>query len=226
MYTLLSGVLPVKDVARIRDLVLSASFVDGRETSLLATKNNQQLPVNSETAAKAGALLVQHLCAHDDFNLAVYPAAIHPPLFSRYEPGMGYPDHVDVSVMGGIRTDVALTLFLSEPESYAGGELVVNTGNGLRRFRLNAGDAIAYPASTIHQVAPVTRGTRLAAVCWVQSLVRDPLRRQILKDLGLAMRNFADSACGPRLTRSYWNLLRLWAEPIPAGPEPRRGAEH
>jgi PKHD-type hydroxylase len=223
MYTVLSGVLPVKDVARIRDLILSASFVDGRETSLLTTKNNRQLPLDSEIAARAGSLVLDCLCAHDDFNNAVQPAAIHTPLFSRYEPGMEYPEHVDVSLMGGIRTDVALTIFLSEPETYEGGELVVDTGNGVRRFRLNAGDAITYPASTVHYVATVTRGMRLAAVSWVQSLVRDPLRRQILKDLGLAMRRFADTACGPRLSRSYWNLLRLWADTTPGRPEPRLG---
>jgi PKHD-type hydroxylase len=117
--------------------------------------------------------------------------------------------------MDGIRTDVALTLFLSDKDAYEGGDLVVDSATGVRRYRLDSGDAIAYPATTVHHVARVTRGVRLVSVLWVQSLVRDPGQREILYDLGLAMRSLAESSCGLRLRRSYWNLLRLWAETSP-----------
>jgi PKHD-type hydroxylase len=199
----------------VKALISSAVFIDGRTTSVLAGKKNLQLPLGSEAARKAGAVVIERLRAHDTFNLAVQPLAIHPPLFSRYEQGMEYPEHIDVAIMGGIRTDVALTLFLSERDAYDGGDLVVDTRNGIRCYRLDAGDAIAYPASTVHHVAPVTRGARLVAVLWVQSLVRDPGQREILYDLGLSMRSLEDSSCGPRLSRSYWNLVRLWAETSP-----------
>lgn len=216
MHVVLKKVLTVNDIARVNAVISYTAFVDGRATSVLAGKKNLQLPLGSEAARKAGGIVVECLRAHDTFDLAVQPLMIHPPLFSRYEQGMEYPDHIDVAIMGGIRTDVALTVFLSERDAYDGGELVVDSGNGMRRYRLDAGDAIAYPASTVHHVAQVTRGARLVAVLWVQSLVRDALQREILYDLGLSMRSLEDSSCGPRLSRSYWNLLRLWAETSPA----------
>jgi PKHD-type hydroxylase len=216
MHTLLKEVLSANDLAEVKALLSTETFIDGRATSLLAHKKNLQLPLDSPAGRKAGALIVERLRAHETFSLAVQPLAIHPPLFSRYEEGMEYPEHIDVGIMGGMRTDVALTLFLSDREAYEGGELVVNTGIGSRSYRLDAGDAIAYPATTIHQVARVRRGTRLVAVLWAQSLVRDPARREILYDLGLSLRSLANSSCGPRLLRSYWNLVRLWAETAPA----------
>jgi PKHD-type hydroxylase len=205
----------VNDLARINSLISTAAYVDGRTTSVVAGKKNLQLPIDSEAARKAGEIVVERLRAHDTFNMAVHPLAIHAPLFSRYEIGMEYPDHIDVATMGGIRTDVAVTLFLSDKESYDGGDLVVDTGNGMRYYRLDAGDAIVYPASTVHHVAQVKRGIRVAAVTWVQSLVRDPLKREILYDLALSMRSLEQTSCGPRLGRSYWNLIRLWAETSP-----------
>jgi PKHD-type hydroxylase len=219
VHIVLKSVLSVNEIARVNALILSAAFIDGRATSVLGGKKNLQLPLDSEAALKAGAIIVEKLRTHDTFNLAVHPCVIHQPLFSRYEPGMEYPDHIDVAMMGGIRTDVALTLFLNARDAYDGGELVVNTGNGLHRYRLDAGDAIAYPASMVHHVAPVARGVRLAAVTWVQSLYRDPVQRDILYNLGLCMRSLDGTSCGPRLSRSYWNLVRLWAETWPC-PEP------
>lgn len=216
MNIVLRSVLSSEDIARIKELIAGEPFVDGRETSVLAAKNNLQLPLDSDVAREAGEIVCARLRAHETFSLAVYPMVVHPPLFSLYQEGMGYPDHVDAALMGGLRTDVAVTVFLSDRETYDGGELVVDTGNGVRKFALEAGDAIAYPASTIHHVAQVTRGARLAAVLWVQSSVRDPAKREVLYDLALAMQSLADTACGPRLNRSYWNLLRLWAETFPA----------
>jgi len=213
MHTVLNQVLTVNEVERVNALVASGSLVDGRATSIVGGKKNLQLEVDSAAAREAGAIVTDRLLAHTAFRAAVQPAALHPPLFSRYDVGMEYPAHVDVAVMGRVRTDVALTLFLSVQDSYEGGELVVDTGNGMRSYRLQAGDAIAYPASTAHHVARVTRGVRLAAVLWVQSLVRDPLQRALLRQLGQAMEAFGGTVCGNRLRRSYWNLMRLWADP-------------
>ena len=216
MHTVLKKVLSVNDIARVRTLILSADFVDGRATSELAGKKNLQLPLNSETSRKAGAIIVESLSAHDLFNLAALPSVLHPPLFSRYEKAMEYPDHIDVAIMSGVRTDLAVTLFLSEKDEYDGGDLVVDTGYGVRTYRLDAGDAVVYPASMVHRVDMVTRGTRLVAALWVQSLVRNPIQRQILYDLGLSMRDLEHTSCGPRLRRSYWNLVRLWSETRPS----------
>lgn len=213
MHTVLNQVLAVNEVKHVNALVASGSLVDGRGTSIVFGKNNRQLEVDSAAAREAGAIVIDRLLAHAAFRAAVQPAALHPPLFNRYEPGMEYPAHVDVAMMGRVRTDVALTIFLSMQDSYEGGELVVDTGNGLRSYRLQAGDAIAYPASTVHHVSRVTRGVRLAAVLWVQSLVRDPLQRALLCEVEQAMEAFGATVCGNRLRRSYWNLMRLWAEP-------------
>src|SRR5207302_1943505 len=145
-------------------MISAEPFVDGRVTSTLLGKRNLQLPVESPAAQAAGAVVLRRLHGHEVFQHAVHPSFLHPPLFSRYEPGMEYPDHVDNAVMGGHRNDVSVTVFLSGTDTYEGGELVVDTGNGYRSYRLPAGDAVAYPSSTLHHVAPVTRGVRLAAV--------------------------------------------------------------
>ena len=212
MHTVLNRVLSVNEVAHVNDLVASGVLVDGRSTSVVGGKRNLQLSLDSEAARQAGAIVAARLLAHEDFNLAVHPAVIHPPLFSRYDEGMEYPEHIDVAMMGRVRTDVAVTLFLSARDAYVGGELVVDTGGGIRSYRLEAGDAIVYPASTVHHVARVTRGVRLVAALWVQSLIRSPLQREILADLGRAMRACDDTVCGGRLRRSYWNLVRMWAD--------------
>ena len=215
MYSILKQVLSVDDLTQIRAMISEGSFIDGRATSVLQSKNNLQLPMGSEVARAVGAFARERLRTHALFKLAVQPMVVHPPLVSRYCEGMEYPDHVDVALMAGMRTDVAVTIFLNELESYDGGELVIDSGNGTRRYRLAAGDAIAYPASTVHHVSRVTRGERLCVVTWVQSRVRDPAKRQILFDLGTSSERLVDTACGARLSRSYWNLMRLWADASP-----------
>jgi PKHD-type hydroxylase len=214
MQVLLEKVLAPEDVARVKGLILSEVFTDGKETSTLMGKNNLQLPVETLASRTASELVVGCLRKHETFNLAVQPQFILSPMFSKYDAGMEYPDHVDNAMMDGHRSDVSMTVFLNEPETYEGGELVIDTGNGERRYRLAAGDAIAYPSSTLHRVACVTRGTRLAAVLWVQSRVRDPAKREILYDLGSTMRSVSlmEGPYGDRLRQSYWNLIRLWAD--------------
>jgi PKHD-type hydroxylase len=209
---IIENLLSADDLAAVRAIVESGTFVDGRETSTLTDKRNVQLPLDSPAADRAGALILDRLLDNETFQSAALPRQVVPPRFSRYEIGMGYPAHVDSATMGACRTDLAMTVFLSDLDRYDGGDLVVDTGNGERRYRLPAGDAILYPASTLHSVAPVTAGTRLVAVTWVQSLVRDPLGREILTDLALSAARLSATPYGPRLRRSYHNLLRLWAE--------------
>jgi PKHD-type hydroxylase len=212
MGIILEKVLAPDDLARVRSLIAGGDFVDGRGTSTLLGKRNTQLSPDSAAAQDAGSLILERLADNEAFRLRAHPRRVLAPLFSRYEPGMTYPEHVDVAVMDDCRTDLAMTIFLSDLASYGGGELVVDTGNGERRYRLAAGDAVVYPASTLHSVSPVTFGVRVAAVTWVQSLVREPSKRDILYDLGCAASSLAETPYGPRLRCSYQNLLRLWAE--------------
>jgi PKHD-type hydroxylase len=153
------------------------------------------------------------------FQSALQPKIIHSMLFSRYEKGMSYGRHVDNALMGNqefLRSDVSFTLFLSSPSTYEGGELVIESSDGDRTYKLEAGSVIVYPSSTLHQVEPVTEGVRLAAVGWVQSLVREPNEREILFDLDTTRRSiFAKEGKTIEfdlISKSYANLLRKWAE--------------
>ena len=188
--------------------------MDG-SASTLQGKSNLELAIGSDVAGQAGARIAEKLLAHPDFKDAAQPLALHKPLISRYEVGMQYPDHFDGAIMDGIRTDVAVTVFLSDLDDYEGGYLVIETGAGVCRCRLPAGDAIVYPASSIHRIEPVTRGVRLVSVLWVQSTVREPSRRLLLADLRKAACELEGTAYAVRLQRTYHNLLRMWAETSP-----------
>jgi PKHD-type hydroxylase len=213
MPALLNQVLTADELQHVTSTLSQAGFVDGRATSTLAGKNNLQLPTDAPEARAAAALVLERLNAHPLFEAAVHPRFVLSPLISKYDPGHEYPDHVDVAIMNGCRADVAVTVFLSDKATYEGGDLVIDTGNGERSYRLEAGSAIAYPASTLHRVAPVTHGTRLAAVTWVQSWVREDAHRTVLCDLRTTLDSLEESNLGSdRLRRSYWNLLRMWAE--------------
>jgi len=156
---------------------------------------------------------------HPQFEMAARPKAMKPILFSRYEPGMEYGTHVDNAIMSGrppVRSDLSFTLFLSDPGDYDGGELVIESSAGELPFKLPIGHAILYPSSTLHHVAPVTRGARIAAVSWVQSYVRDPARREMLYDLETARHALFGREGKTRefdlVSKSFVNLLRMWAE--------------
>ena len=144
------------------------------------------------------------------------PKALSPLLFSRYEKGMHYGSHVDDALMDGMRTDVSFTLFLSDPKSYDGGELVIESASGEETFKLAAGSLVAYPATSLHRVGDVTRGTRLAAVGWARSFIRDAARRELLFDLDTARRQMfareGKSAEFDLVSKSLANLMRMWAE--------------
>ena len=150
------------------------------------------------------------------FALATRPKAIIGPLFSRYQPGHAYGTHVDDALIGGVRTDVSFTLFLSDPVSYDGGELIIDTASGEESFKLPAGSLVTYPATSLHRVAPVTRGERLAAAGWVRSHLRDPAHRELLFDLETARRRLFEregkTVEADLLAKCAANLMRLWCE--------------
>lgn len=190
--------------------VTSDAYVSGSSTSGLAGKHNRQL--SPEASQAAGAFVVARLMENEAFQHIALPRHVQAPLISRYEKGMSYPEHVDDALMAGRRTDLALTLFLSDPDSYGGGELVIDCGGAARTARLPAGSAIVYPASTLHRVAPVTFGARVAAVTWIESFVPDVERRAILFDLACAIGELERTPYANRLRRCRANLLREWAQ--------------
>jgi PKHD-type hydroxylase len=214
------------EVAALRALIDAAEWVDGNVTSghqSSHAKKNLQLPQLSPAALEAGARIQDVLNASAHFTAAALPARIYPPLFNRYGAGMGFGDHIDSAIRSykgadfRIRTDLSATLFLAEPETYDGGELVIEDTYGAHEVKLSAGDLILYPASSLHRVMPVTRGLRIASFFWVQSLIRSEAQRALLYDMDLAIRALTQKL-GPAdpqvisLTGGYHNLIRMWAE--------------
>ena len=213
MGVVLSRVLTAQDVVLVRSMLAGQRFVDGRATSQVEGKHNLQLPVDNEVARSAAEVVAGRLVAHEHFQQSVYPAAIISPTFSRFEPGMEYPWHVDRALIAGRRADVSVTVFLSDPGDYEGGDLEIETGNGERCYRLPAGDAVVYPSTSLHRVTGVTRGVREAAIVWVESMVRDAGRRNILAELDEVVRELPPSRYADRVRRAHVNLERMWIEP-------------
>jgi PKHD-type hydroxylase len=217
-------VLDSAQADRMRAALERAAWTDGRETvgaQGAQVKRNLQLPETSPLRAELGREVLQALARHPLFHAAALPQRILPPRFNRYECGGHYGLHVDGAVMAlpdgsQLRSDVSCTLFLSDPEDYDGGELIVNDLYGEHEVKLAAGDAIVYPSSSLHRVQAVTRGTRYAAFFWVQSLVRDDAQRQLLLELDTAIQRLAageaDADALLQLTGIYHNLLRRWAQ--------------
>lgn len=205
-----------------------SAWVDGRATAGhqgALVKRNLQIAEDAPVAHELGAIILGALERHPLFLSASLPGIVYPPMFNRYEAdgGMHFGRHVDgaVRLLPGtgmkIRTDVSATLFLSSPDEYDGGELQVDDTYGTHSVKLPAGDLVLYPASSVHRVTPVTRGARIAAFFWVQSLVRDDAQRALLFDLDMALVRLTQDMPGNEalvsLTGSYHNLLRMWAEP-------------
>mgnify|MGYP002735279053 CR=1 FL=1 len=218
-------VLDQAQVAECRELLLQAPWQDGKTTagfqSALA-KHNLQLPEDCEVAQQLGKVVLAALERHPLFVAGALPARIFPPLFNCYQGGQSFGLHVDNAMRMDrqcgeyLRTDLSATLFFSDPDSYDGGELVVEDTYGAHSVKLPAGDLILYPASSLHQVTPVTRGARLGAFFWIQSMVRDEGQRSLLFDLDTAIQQThqqlgADHAASIQLTGVYHNLLRRWA---------------
>ena len=219
-------VLTKDEVAECRAILDAGPWVDGNLTSgfqAARAKANEQLPQDSEAAQRVGAVILRALEANPLFVSAALPQIILPPMFNRYGEGMGFKDHVDNAIRRDpfsgrrLRTDLSATLFLAEPEDYDGGELVVNDLYGVHRVKLEAGDMILYPSSSLHHVTPVTRGARTASFFWIQSLIRDDARRTMLLEMDVAIQRLAqraepDDEAILSLTSVYHNLLRQWAE--------------
>ncbi len=220
------GVLTPDEVASAREVLAGGDWVDGRVTagaqSALA-KLNLQIPEEAPQARALGETILAALGRNPLFVSAALPLRVFPPLFNRYDAGMKFDEHVDNAIRfsksGNIRyrTDLSATLFLSDPDAYDGGELIVEDTYGEHAVKLAAGDLILYPASSLHRVAPITRGSRWASFFWVQSMVRDDGRRALLFDLDQSVqavggRLGADDAQVISLTGAYHNLLRMWAE--------------
>jgi PKHD-type hydroxylase len=193
-------VLTKAQVAECRAIMDAAPWVDGNMTSgfqAALAKNNQQLPQEGEAARVVGAIIVKALESNPLFVSAALPKIILSPMFNRYGEGMGFGDHIDNSVRRDpvtgqrLRTDLSATLFLAEPEDYDGGELVVDDLYGSHAVKLSAGDLILYPASSLHHVTQVTRGTRTASFFWIQSLVRDDAKRALLLDMDVAIQRLS-----------------------------------
>jgi PKHD-type hydroxylase len=219
----LEGVLTPDQLRGVRELLARARFVDGKASAGMAArlvKNNQEADRSAADLASVDNLVMGSLVKHPGYRAGALPLKVAAPFYARYTPGMQYGDHVDDPIMGGpdglYRTDIAITIFLNELDGYDGGELVVRTAFGENRVKLPAGDAVLYPASSLHHVAPVTRGERLVVVTWVQSLVRDPARRELLYQLNQAreklLRQAPQAPETAQVNTAYVNLFRMWGE--------------
>jgi PKHD-type hydroxylase len=210
-------------VARLRSWMAEATYEDGRATAggnARKVKNNEQVSDDPDRRdpklEEMQDLVMDLLWGHDLFMAAAQPKIVHPPLFSRYSPGMSYGTHMDNALMGEMRIDLSLTLFLSDPSEYDGGELVIDFPTGQQSVKLPAGSGVLYATTALHRVAEVTRGQRMVTVTWVRSLVRDAAAREILLDLKTAQHRLTKQiGKTPEidlLAKTYTNLLRRWIE--------------
>ncbi|NJM33085.1 MAG: Fe2+-dependent dioxygenase [Limnobacter sp.] len=219
----IKNLLNTEQLAHLHTCLAQAEWADGKATAgsqSAAVKFNEQLPEQSQTARELGQLVLQQLGQHALFLSAALPHTIYPPLFNRYTGGQHFGMHIDnaLRAIPGtrqlLRTDLSATLFLSDPASYTGGELVIHTELGVREIKLPAGDLLLYPASTLHQVKPVTHGTRLASFMWIQSMVQDTRYREVLFNLDQSIQQLSASLGNNHtnvveLTGVYHNLLRM-----------------
>jgi PKHD-type hydroxylase len=219
-------VLSVDEVARFRARLEAARWVDGNLTSghqSAQAKYNEQVKEDSAEARELGEAVLGALGRSQLFFSAALPKQVFPPLFNRYRQGMTFGSHVDSAIRTHaasrtrIRTDLSATLFLTAPEEYDGGELVVEDTYGTHQVKLPAGHMILYPATSLHKVNPITRGARIGSFFWIQSMVRDDAQRTLLFDLDMAIvrltRDRPDDPALVSLTGVYHNLLRMWTEP-------------
>ena len=216
-------VLEPDELALARSWLADARFVDGRLSAGSAArrvKSNQEIELAAPVREQLDRLVMGNLARHPAYRGGALPLHAASPLYARYRPGMSYGDHLDDPVMGAdgvmYRSDVAVTVFLSAPDEYDGGELVIRMPSGEQVVKFPAGDAVLYPAGTVHHVAPVVRGERLVAVTWVQSMVRDAARRELLYGLNAARETLLqaapEAAETAQVNAAYLNLFRMWAD--------------
>jgi PKHD-type hydroxylase len=214
-----------EQTAQARQLLEQADWIDGRITAghqSARAKDNQQVPEDHPVARRLGEMILEALGQNALFVSAALPLKVFPPLFNRYRGGQSFGNHVDNAIRQvtgtphRVRADLSATLFLSEPEEYEGGELVVEDTYGVHSVKLPAGHLILYPATSLHHVRPVTRGARVASFFWIQSMVRDDGERTLLFDLDMAIQRIGgetpDHPSVIQLTSVYHNLLRRWAD--------------
>lgn len=220
-------VLTAEQVAHCRARLAQADWADGRITAghqSAKAKDNVQLPETDPVARELGALVLEALARNSTFFSAALPQRIYPPLFNRYGGGQSFGFHVDNAVRydrsrGGaepVRTDLSATVFLSAPDEYDGGELVIEDTYGDQSVKLAAGDLVLYPGTSLHRVTPVTRGERVASFFWVQSLLREDAQRRLMFELDVSIRRLTkdvpEHPALVQLTGVYHNLLRRWAD--------------
>jgi PKHD-type hydroxylase len=222
MLLALQGLLKPDDVAELRQIAADGQFVDGGVSSpgLAASgiKRNEQLSLQSDHQRRVEAIVLGALDRNETFRTAAVPKLIRPPILSRYRTGMAYDTHIDNPVMRKpvpMRLDLSITIFLSDPDSYRGGELCIETPYGEKRIRLPAGDAVLYPTTMLHRVERITDGERLAAVTWIQSMIQDQAKRSMLYDLALVVQWIQQGAPQSphyhKLNNVRANLTRMWA---------------
>lgn len=223
MLLTISGVIPQPQLQRVRQLLARGSFVDGKLSAGLEArrvKQNQELVQEPELYSALNNIVMGCLVQNPTYQQAVLPKRIAAPYYARYTTGMAYGDHIDDPIMGAAgeqyRSDVSITIFLGEPTDYDGGELVIRSSFGEQAVKLKAGDAVLYPSTSLHHINPVTRGERLVAVTWAQSLVRDPGRRELLYQLCQARERLLarqpDAEETAWVSNSYANLVRMWSD--------------
>lgn len=218
-------ILSAEQVAQCRKMLEEAEWVDGRVTAghqSARAKDNQQLPEDHPVARQLSDLVLTALERNPLFMAAALPLKVFPPLFNRYQGGQAFGTHVDNAIRQvtgtphRVRTDLSATLFLSQPDEYDGGELMVEDTYGVHNIKLPAGHLVLYPATSLHRVRPVTRGARIASFFWIQSMVRDDGQRMLLFDLDTAIqrigRDMPEHPSTVQLTGVYHNLLRRWAD--------------
>jgi PKHD-type hydroxylase len=219
------NVLTPDEVRHCNDVLDKAEWVDGRVTAgdqSGGTKRNLQVPEDAAEAAALGEIVGKALARSPRFMSAALPLRVYPPLFNRYGEGMGFGDHIDNAVRvspvtgGRYRTDLSCTLFLTDPDRYEGGDLIIEGGLATGGVKLPAGDMLLYPATSVHRVEPITRGERWASVFWVQSMVADPGQRDLLHDMDQAIAVARsdlgdDHPSAVALVGAYHNLVRMWA---------------
>ena len=222
MIAVLNNVVDQSTLAKVRQVLASSKFVDGKLSAgplAVIQKQNEEVTSESEQYPVLNEMVMGALVRHSEFKAICWPAKTASPIYSRYHTGMHYGPHVDNPIMGQnalYRSDISFTFFLSDPETYQGGELILKNQSSEQSFKLDAGSVIFYPSTYLHEVKPVTDGERLVAVSWIQSRIRDAAKREILYDLYQARESLANenpsSNAYLRIDASFNNLIRRWIE--------------
>ena len=222
MLVKIPDILDSTQLAAVQSVLHQCQFKDGKRSAgdeAQKHKANEELAANENQLDALNSVVMTQLVRHPTYLNAALPAKISLPIYARYTTGMAYGSHIDDPLMGGTatryRSDISISVFLSNPDDYQGGELCIETDFGNQQIKLPAGHALLYPSSSRHAVNPITGGERLVAIAWVQSMVRDPAQRQILYQLHQAREQLDSSAASEarqKIDDSYTNLIRMWAE--------------